>query len=201
MQALTPILPNLERFARALVRRRANAVETTEAARDLVAETIAQGFESFDTVRRPEALLSFCFTIATRLYGREQEKSRRFTTFDAVSHEGESNNDEPSNDTDVSLLYAALDTLPEKQREAVIMFEILGFSMKEIHEVQGGTLIAVKVRISRGRDALKKLLCEPQPQCMEEFVSDSKMPGGSMIVPNRTKEGFSPRNYHSTAIV
>lgn len=43
------------------------------------------------------------------------------------------------------------------------MFEILGFSMKEIHEVQGGTLIAVKVRISRGRSELTRLLSERQP--------------------------------------
>lgn len=74
--------------------------------------------------------------------------------------------------------YAALDTLPDKQREAVIMFEILGFSMKEIHDVQGRTLIAIKVRISRGRAELTRLLSEQQPaqmpDCKPERASNKK---------------------------
>ena len=40
MQALTPILPNLERFVRALVRRRGTTSETTEIARDILAEFV-----------------------------------------------------------------------------------------------------------------------------------------------------------------
>lgn len=88
MQDLTPILPNLERFVRALVRRRgAGAIESTETARDLLSETIAEAYQRFDSVRSSEALLSFCFTIATRLNGREQQQSRRFTVFNSAAHE------------------------------------------------------------------------------------------------------------------
>jgi RNA polymerase sigma-70 factor, ECF subfamily len=160
MQALEPILPNLERFVRALVWRGGTSSERDETARDLVSGTIAEAFERFDSVRCPEALLSFCFTIATRLHRRDYEKSRRFTAFDNNIHEAYRNGQEQSDNADVRLLYDALDTLPAKQREAVIMFEILGFSMKEIQHVQGGTLVAVKVRISRARAELTRLLSE-----------------------------------------
>jgi len=163
MQALKPILPNLERFVRALVRRRgAGTIESTETARDLLSETIAEAYQRFNSVRSSEALLSFCFTIATRLHRREQQQSRRLTAFDSTAHERLGDTHAQSDNADICLLYAALDTLPYKQREAIIMFEILGFSMKEIHEVQGGTLIAVKVRISRGRSELTRLLSERQ---------------------------------------
>lgn len=168
MQALTPILPNLERFVYALVRRRGNSIETTEAARDLMAETIAQAFERFDSVRHPEALLSFCFTIATRLNRREREVSQRFAVYDHDMHDKayalESKSTAADTEADIRLLYIALDRLPEKQREAVIMFEILGFSLKEIHEVQGGTVVAVKVRISRGRAALTRMFADTESE-------------------------------------
>jgi RNA polymerase sigma-70 factor, ECF subfamily len=161
MQALMPVLPNLERFVRALVIRSGSSqAERTEVARDLLSETIAQAFEKFETVRYTEAFLSFCFTIATRIHRREMQKSRRFTALENDKHEYIGAAEGNLENADVSLLYAALDTLPTKQREAVIMFEILGFSMKEICEVQGGTVIATKVRISRGRAELTRLLNE-----------------------------------------
>ena len=59
---------------------------------------------------------------------------------------------------DVQLLYEALDNLPVKQRDAVILFEITGFSLEEIRAMQGGTLSGVKARVARGRRKLAKLL-------------------------------------------
>jgi RNA polymerase sigma-70 factor (ECF subfamily) len=56
------------------------------------------------------------------------------------------------------VLDRALARLPEKQREAVILFEISGFSLAEIREIQGGSLSGVKSRIVRGRDNLANLL-------------------------------------------
>ena len=55
-------------------------------------------------------------------------------------------------------LYAALDKLPAAQKEAVILFEISGFSIKEIAEIQGSTESGVKSRLKRGREALAKLM-------------------------------------------
>ncbi len=170
MQALTPILPNLERFVRALVRRRGTISETTETARDILAETIAQAFERFPTLRRPESLLSFCFTIATRLNRRDIDSQRRFTSLDD-SAESHFCHEERTDNADVQLLYSALDMLPTQQREAIIMFEILGFSLKEIHDVQGGTLIALKVRLSRGRQALTRLLAEHPTQRRDSIAA------------------------------
>ncbi|MEM9929320.1 MAG: RNA polymerase sigma factor, partial [Bacteroidota bacterium] len=61
---------------------------------------------------------------------------------------------------DVQILYRALDKLPNRQREAVILYEISGFSMREIAEIQNSSEGAVKMRVSRGRKALKRLLSD-----------------------------------------
>jgi RNA polymerase sigma-70 factor (ECF subfamily) len=60
--------------------------------------------------------------------------------------------------SELNEFYAALSTLPEKQREAVTLFEISGLSLNEIMEIQGGSLSGVKSRVTRGREELARLL-------------------------------------------
>ena len=48
--------------------------------------------------------------------------------------------------------------LPEEQKEAVILFEISGFSIKEICEIQQAGESAVKQRLKRGRQKLTEIL-------------------------------------------
>jgi RNA polymerase sigma-70 factor, ECF subfamily len=181
LSAFQPIQPNLERFVRAMTRR---WNDDPEAARDLLSETIATVYEHFHTLRNPDALLSYCFTTATRLHRRQRAARQRTPTvaFDELGSAWNADNNhnhslafassesEFSSD-DVQRLYQALERLPEKQREAVIMFEILGFSMKEIQAAQGGTLIATKVRISRGRALLTSILNPSRNEASEAYDS------------------------------
>ena len=55
-------------------------------------------------------------------------------------------------------LYQALSRLPLAVREAIVLYEIEGFSQEEICNIQGGTLSGVKSRINRGRESLKKII-------------------------------------------
>jgi len=59
---------------------------------------------------------------------------------------------------DVEILYKALQKLPASQAEAIVLFEISGFSLNEITEIQGGTLSGVKTRLKRGREKLASIL-------------------------------------------
>jgi len=65
---------------------------------------------------------------------------------------------------DITLLYTVLNKLPSMQKEALILYELQGFSLKEIRELQGGSISSVKMRLVRGRTLLKKLLRDPIPQ-------------------------------------
>ena len=54
-----------------------------------------------------------------------------------------------------SRLSQALSRLPPEQREAVVLFEVEGFAISEIAEMQGVSQTAVKTRLRRGRERLR----------------------------------------------
>ena len=55
-------------------------------------------------------------------------------------------------------LYMALEKLPPKERSAILLFYIKGYTIREIADIVGATEDAVKKQLSRGRDKLKTLL-------------------------------------------
>ncbi len=157
MQALRPIQSSLERFSLHLTHNR-------EDARELVAETIAVAYERFNTVNDERAFLSFLLTIASRTWKRTMAARRRQVATEPESFDllfGASLDADVH--TDVVLLYEAMEQLPHDQRQAVVMFEVMGMSIKEIATVQKSTSVAVKVRLHRARKRLRELLTDPQP--------------------------------------
>ncbi len=152
MELLEPLLPSLERFALALTK-------SEEGAKDIVSETVMIAYEQFDDLRNSKAFLSYLFTIATRTHQKWSRAARRDSSLDEIDIERLMDTSPPPDvAADIAAVYTALGELPEKQREAVILFEIIGMPMKEIQKIQGGTLISVKVRISRGRKKLAEIL-------------------------------------------
>ena len=59
-------------------------------------------------------------------------------------------------------LYLALSTLPPKERSAITLFYLSGYSIKEIAAITEDSEDAVKKQLSRGRDKLKQLLTDQQ---------------------------------------
>ena len=57
----------------------------------------------------------------------------------------------------------ALDTLDPVQQEAVVLHEIEGFSVEEIAEMQHATPSAVKSRLARGREKLRRFYLRHAP--------------------------------------
>ena len=55
-------------------------------------------------------------------------------------------------------LYIALEQLPLKERTAILLFYLKGYSIREIADIVNVTEDAVKKQLSRGRDKLKTLL-------------------------------------------
>ena len=55
-------------------------------------------------------------------------------------------------------LYLALSTLPPKERSAITMFYLNGYSIKDISKMTDTSEDAVKKQLSRGRDKLKQIL-------------------------------------------
>ena len=55
-------------------------------------------------------------------------------------------------------LYLALRTLPPKERSAITLFYLNGYSVKEIAAITDASEEAVKQQLSRGRDKLRERL-------------------------------------------
>lgn len=125
---------------------------------DLMNETLLIAYEKMDDLESKGAFLSFLCGISLRLLANSRRKMKAEVgeVYDLLSERtGESH---LQADDDKELLYKALSLLPEEQREALVLFEITGFKIKEIAEMQVCTEDAVKQRLKRGRDRLKVIL-------------------------------------------
>jgi RNA polymerase sigma-70 factor (ECF subfamily) len=68
---------------------------------------------------------------------------------------------------DIQILNQALSYLPQEQREAIVLFEIVGFSIEEIKAMQGGSLSGVKSRLVRARQKLADMLSDAESKKTE----------------------------------
>ena len=169
---LEPNHDRLVRFARGMTK-------SSEDARDLASDTIEQAYKNFHLLRSDEAFLSWIFTIARRLQSRRRLRSKIFEPFEMLRHDRTSQTHAaPDVHTDAELLYDALEQLPQKYREAFVLFEISGLSLKELQELQGGSLSAVKMRLARAREQLRALLGErpPNERATIHDLSDTSRP-------------------------
>src|SRR5439155_5929322 len=100
---------------------------------------------------------------ARRLYYRRTKRKKIWVAFGKETERiPDDRTPSPDARLDTEALDRALARLPEKQREAVILFEISELSLAEIREIQGGSLSGVKSRIVRGREKLALLLGEKE---------------------------------------
>ncbi len=160
LECLLPIKAQLSGYCRAMTARSGFA-DATERARDLMSETILRAYEHFDRLERRESFASYLFTIAHRELRKEQKRKTREAQWDdaiVATLAGQQAN--AGEQVDLELLYKALNQLPEKVREALVLFEIGGLSLEEVRTVQGGTLSGVKSRLVRGREELRNMLSD-----------------------------------------
>lgn len=128
---------------------------------DLVQDVLLSAFQHFDKIEKKHQLLHYLIR-AARNKSISNWRKKKYKGELLEGHAERLKSREVSADTllDIELLYRTLDKLPAKQKDALILFEISGFSMKEIAIMQDSTDGAVKTKISRGRKKLKALLEE-----------------------------------------
>lgn len=126
---------------------------------DLMNETLLVAYHKINQLKNEGAFLSFLIGISTRLLANSYRKKRTTTVEDEFLLTNYADPERPiDRHFEVEMLYKALAQLPDKQREALILFEITGFSIKEIMELQNSGQSAVKQRLARGRTALAAII-------------------------------------------
>lgn len=152
MELYAPVHENFERFCRARVYGDIDY-------KDLMHDTIVIAYEKFHKLESPKAFLHFLFGICIRVLANTNKKQRLLhIKDDAVSLNVEDRSTRADRNDDTQTLYQALSKLPEQQREALVLFEISGFSIVEIAGLQNAGVSAVKQRLARGRQALLEIL-------------------------------------------
>lgn len=127
--------------------------------RDLMNDTLLLAFNKMDELKSKDAFVYFLFGIAVRILINNNRKKREERIYDDQNVLGViSKETSPEIEMDIHFLYLALQQLPEEQRECIILFEISGFSIKEIAETQRAGESAVKQRLKRGREKLMYIL-------------------------------------------
>ena len=128
-------------------------------AEDLVQDAILAAYQRFDRIRDKKKLLCYLIRAARNRSITNWKKRSRQQELTALHEERLLSNGASAEVlADVELLYEAIHKLPAKPGQALILFEISGFSIKEIAEIQGSTESAVKARVSRARKRLKRML-------------------------------------------
>ncbi len=167
------LLPRLLGVARRLARNDADA-------EDLVAETVTRAWRALDSLQCAQAFKSWIFRILHNAFVSEVRRERARPQIEDIEP-CEDGGDEPpfslfeqmhqpfllwfSNPEQAFLdkllredIERALDALPERHREVVVLADIEEFSYGEIAEALGVPVGTVRSRLARARGALQKSL-------------------------------------------
>lgn len=156
MQLYKPVQRRLSAYCRVIT-------ENEEKALDLVQETLTKAFESFDTLRDPAAFQFFLIGIARNCHLKQQRRWKFFGKQTEIKPANiEIASDSIEMQYDIQLIREGIAGLNAEQREVILLFHILGFSIKEIAEDLTITEAAVKNRLARGRERLRKLLSDKE---------------------------------------
>jgi RNA polymerase sigma-70 factor (ECF subfamily) len=167
LELLESINDQLYLYARALENCR-------EDAEDLVNDTILATYENFENLNDYSGFKGYVFKTARSKFRQKYRRSWLFGKSDELKANNMVSNDfKPDLPIEIDILYKALDKLPDKQKEAVVLFEISGFSLDEIKDNQGGTLSSVKSRVKRGREKLTELLVHRDNFYKNELVEQT----------------------------
>lgn len=144
----------LFRFAQSLCRRQGTA-------EDLVQQTYLQWARKGHTLREASSAKTWLYTT---LYREWLSIARRELKYEHVEFEADLHGavDEPEEEplVDSASLQRALDELEEHYRAPLVLFYLRELSYKDIAETLGLPVGTVMSRLSRAKDALRKLLVQ-----------------------------------------
>jgi RNA polymerase sigma-70 factor (ECF subfamily) len=145
-----------------------------ERALDLIQDTLTAAFEGFDKLRDAGSFLFFLFGIARNCHLKQQRRWKFFGKQSEIRPANvEISSDSVEMNYDVELMHKSIASLNAEQREVILMFHIMGFSIKEIAENFTITEAAVKNRLMRGREKLRELIADKESHLIKRISANN----------------------------
>ncbi len=170
---------------------------TKAEAEDVLQQALLKAFEKIDSLKNEAKFRSWFFQIITRCFYTAVRKPfwTRFVSLNSEKSEASFTIFEDSFFEENQLLIGALSRLEKKERAALLLFEIGGFSIKEITKMQNEkSESTVKSRLSRSRKKLKEFMVLTEEEGVKkQNVATSLEPRSSKL---KTKD-----IYHETVKV
>ena len=140
-----------------------HVIGNRDAAKDVFQEVFVKAYKSLHTLRDDALAANWLFRIARNeclnSLKNTQRSDRRTVRLDNSPYELPQEEEDPAVRRDEKeYLRQGLATLTADQREALLLAEFEGFSLKEIAEITGASLSNVKVRIHRAKQKLHTFL-------------------------------------------
>ena len=146
----------VEQYADRLFRFAFSSLRNREQAEDVVQECFARVWEKRKSVDFAKAK-SYLFTTAHHTIVDEVRHQQHFASMEEPRIADATTAEQPYPDVN-DILHKALATLPEAQRNALLLRDYEGYSYQEIGDITGMSEAQVKVNIFRARTALKNKL-------------------------------------------
>jgi RNA polymerase sigma-70 factor (ECF subfamily) len=151
-------MPHTERLLRVALRLVRGERSSAE---DLVQEALLQAWRSFDQFEKGSNCKAWLFRILFNLSNRRFQKQKSVPV-SVSTNEGEWTNVVAMQIKPVQVaateVFGALDALPAEQSTVLILAVVEGFTCKEVASMLGLPIGTVMSRLSRGREALRKVL-------------------------------------------
>ena len=129
---------------------------------DLLQEAVVRAHDRLDSLRDESRFRAWFFAVLLSIHRSRSRRAfwRRFLPIGEAFVEGRELARGPEHGEEEwwrsRRAAEALSRIPSVQREAVVLHDVEGFSVEEIAAMQGVSESAVKSRLSRGRDRLRR---------------------------------------------
>ncbi len=126
---------------------------------DLVQETVMKAWAKQDSFTMGTNMKAWLFTILrNEFYGQMRKSGREVSDPDNVMTNNLAQHPDQYGKLDLQDFQKALNTLPEDQREAIVLVGASGFSYEEASEICECAVGTIKSRVSRARSTLQERL-------------------------------------------
>jgi RNA polymerase sigma-70 factor (ECF subfamily) len=155
---LIRLLQPFHRQAMTTARRLSRSIQDGD---DLYQESVLRAFEKLDGLRDEARFRSWFFALLLSRHRSRVRRPRRTSPLEEIvgrpdEPAGESGTAREEERVGAERVAGLLAGLKPVQREAIVLHDLEGFPVEEIARMQGVTVSAVKSRLVRGREALRR---------------------------------------------